>query len=70
MGWALGQLVCTQYWKNQYAPRFLVPWGICLVCLSVLMFTCPLLDATFIPDFPDRGDHYRLGHSICAFEGE
>jgi len=30
IGYALGQVLCTQFWRQQYRPRNLVPWGICL----------------------------------------
>lgn len=30
IGYALGQILCTQFWRMQYRPRNLVPWGICL----------------------------------------
>ncbi|KAF7346942.1 MFS general substrate transporter [Mycena venus] len=30
IGYALGQTLCTQFWKAQYEPRFVVPWAICL----------------------------------------
>jgi len=30
MGYALGQVLCTQFWRAQYRPIDLVPWGICL----------------------------------------
>ncbi|KAI1073953.1 MFS general substrate transporter [Whalleya microplaca] len=30
VGYALGQTLCTQFWKAEYKPRNLVPWGICL----------------------------------------
>ncbi|KAJ6491177.1 MFS general substrate transporter [Mycena sanguinolenta] len=30
IGYALGQTLCTQFWKAQYEPRFIVPWTICL----------------------------------------
>jgi len=28
VGYALGQICCTQFWKTRYAPRDLVPWSI------------------------------------------
>lgn len=28
VGYALGQILCTQFWKQQYRPRNYVPWGI------------------------------------------
>ncbi|KAF8609182.1 MFS general substrate transporter [Ceratobasidium sp. AG-I] len=28
IGYALGQILCTQFWKAQYKPRNMVPWGI------------------------------------------
>lgn len=28
MGYALGQILCTQFWKQQYRPRNYIPWGI------------------------------------------
>jgi MFS transporter, ACS family, allantoate permease len=31
VGYALGQILCTQFWKDKYAPKFVVPWVICLV---------------------------------------
>ncbi|KAJ7848284.1 MFS general substrate transporter [Mycena olivaceomarginata] len=30
IGYALGQTLCTQFWKAQYEPKFIVPWTICL----------------------------------------
>lgn len=30
IGYALGQILCTQFWLQKYRPRNLVPWGICL----------------------------------------
>ncbi|TFK49089.1 MFS general substrate transporter [Heliocybe sulcata] len=30
IGYALGQILCTQFWKDKYAPRYYVPWGITL----------------------------------------
>ncbi|KAF7337396.1 MFS general substrate transporter [Mycena sanguinolenta] len=30
IGYALGQTLCTQFWKAQYEPKFVVPWTICL----------------------------------------
>ncbi|EIN08414.1 MFS general substrate transporter [Punctularia strigosozonata HHB-11173 SS5] len=30
IGYALGQILCTQFWKDKYAPKFVVPWIICL----------------------------------------
>ncbi|KAJ6535214.1 hypothetical protein DFH09DRAFT_1369631 [Mycena vulgaris] len=30
IGYGLGQKLCTQFWKAQYAPKFIVPWTICL----------------------------------------
>ncbi|KZV92689.1 MFS general substrate transporter [Exidia glandulosa HHB12029] len=30
IGYALGQILCTQFWRMEYRPRNLVPWGICL----------------------------------------
>ncbi|KAJ6532955.1 MFS general substrate transporter [Mycena capillaripes] len=30
IGYALGQTLCTQFWKTQYEPKFIVPWTICL----------------------------------------
>ncbi|KAJ6507568.1 hypothetical protein DFH09DRAFT_1288977 [Mycena vulgaris] len=30
IGYGLGQTLCTQFWKAQYAPKFIVPWTICL----------------------------------------
>ncbi|KII87568.1 hypothetical protein PLICRDRAFT_162273 [Plicaturopsis crispa FD-325 SS-3] len=29
-GYALGQILCTQFWREEYSPAFLVPWGICM----------------------------------------
>ena len=28
IGYALGQILCTQFWKQAYKPRNYVPWGI------------------------------------------
>jgi len=28
IGYALGQVLCSQFWKLQYRPRNLVPWGL------------------------------------------
>jgi len=28
IGYALGQILCTQFWKDSYKPRNYVPWGI------------------------------------------
>ncbi|KAK6988613.1 MFS general substrate transporter [Favolaschia claudopus] len=30
IGYALGQALCTQFWKEKYEPKFVVPWTICL----------------------------------------
>jgi len=30
VGYALGQLLCTQFWRAQYRPRNYVPWAICM----------------------------------------
>ena len=30
IGYSLGQVLCTQFWKAQYKPRNYVPWSICL----------------------------------------
>ncbi|EPQ52227.1 MFS general substrate transporter [Gloeophyllum trabeum ATCC 11539] len=30
IGYALGQILCTQFWKDRYAPRYIVPWAITL----------------------------------------
>jgi len=30
VGYALGQLLCTQFWKEQYRPRNILPWSITL----------------------------------------
>ncbi|KAJ7210501.1 MFS general substrate transporter [Mycena pura] len=30
IGYALGQTLCTQFWKARYEPTFVVPWTICL----------------------------------------
>ncbi|KAJ7270534.1 MFS general substrate transporter [Mycena rebaudengoi] len=30
IGYALGQTLCTQFWKAQYEPKFIVPWTIYL----------------------------------------
>jgi len=32
-GYSLGQTLCTQFWKQQYSPHFLVPWGITLASI-------------------------------------
>ena len=32
VGYALGQIVSTQFWKVKYRPRNTVPWAILLVC--------------------------------------
>ncbi|TDL22854.1 MFS general substrate transporter [Rickenella mellea] len=35
IGYALGQILCTQFWKAQYKPRNIVPWIITLVTYFV-----------------------------------
>ncbi|EJD36466.1 MFS general substrate transporter [Auricularia subglabra TFB-10046 SS5] len=30
IGYAVGQILCTQFWRVRYRPRNLVPWGLCL----------------------------------------
>lgn len=30
MGTSVGQILCTQFWKEQYRPRDIVPWAITL----------------------------------------
>ncbi|KAB5593649.1 MFS general substrate transporter [Ceratobasidium theobromae] len=30
IGYSLGQVLCTQFWKEKYKPRNYVPWSICL----------------------------------------
>ncbi|CAE6506910.1 unnamed protein product [Rhizoctonia solani] len=30
VGYSLGQVLCTQFWRAEYKPRNYVPWGICL----------------------------------------
>jgi hypothetical protein len=35
IGYALGQILCTQFWKQQYKPRNIVPWTITLVTYFV-----------------------------------
>lgn len=43
VGYSLGQILCTQFWKVQYRPRNLVPWGITLMSyLCVIIFTLAL----------------------------
>ncbi|KZT60921.1 MFS general substrate transporter [Calocera cornea HHB12733] len=43
IGYALGQILCTQFWKAQYRPRDTVPWAIILmsegitICLIILL---------------------------------
>lgn len=31
VGYCIGQMLCTQFWKTQYRPRNIVPWSIQLV---------------------------------------
>lgn len=42
VGYALGQILCTQFWKDAYKPRNYVPWGITIgsyVCDWIILFT-------------------------------
>jgi MFS family permease len=41
VGYALGQILCTQFWKVQYRPRNMVPWTIQL-CTYVFDICCIL----------------------------
>lgn len=43
VGYSLGQILCTQFWKQKYRPENHVPWGITLmshlcsiICLLIL----------------------------------
>ncbi|CAE7157781.1 unnamed protein product [Rhizoctonia solani] len=41
MGYSLGQVLCTQFWRAQYKPRNYVPYSICLasyVCDIILIY--------------------------------
>ena len=45
VGYALGQILCTQFWKQAYKPRNYVPWSITLAsyaCDIVLLLTLRL----------------------------
>ncbi|KAJ7598052.1 MFS general substrate transporter [Mycena floridula] len=40
IGYSLGQILCTQFWKEKYGPRYLVPWGIALAAyVTVIIIT-------------------------------
>ncbi|EJU02432.1 MFS general substrate transporter [Dacryopinax primogenitus] len=47
VGYALGQILCTQFWKSQYRPRDTVPWAIILasefVTISLIILLRVLL---------------------------
>ncbi|TDL22869.1 MFS general substrate transporter [Rickenella mellea] len=38
VGYALGQILCTQFWKKKYQPRDIVPWTITVVTYCVDIF--------------------------------
>jgi MFS transporter, ACS family, DAL5 transporter family protein len=45
VGYALGQILCTQFWKQSYKPRNYVPWSITLAsyaCDIVLLLALRL----------------------------
>ncbi|KAH7096651.1 MFS general substrate transporter [Auriculariales sp. MPI-PUGE-AT-0066] len=33
IGYALGQFLCTQFWRAKYKPRNIVPWSICIAVI-------------------------------------
>ncbi|KDQ58426.1 hypothetical protein JAAARDRAFT_176361 [Jaapia argillacea MUCL 33604] len=45
-GYALGQILCTQFWKAQYAPKFHVPWTITVTTHFVSI--CILLTIRYV----------------------
>lgn len=34
IGYALGQILAPQPWRQQYKPRNLIPWGVVLIALA------------------------------------
>ena len=35
VGYCVGQMLCTQFWKEKYRPRNIVPWWIQMVRFSI-----------------------------------
>lgn len=64
VGYALGQILCTQFWKQQYRPLDSVPWGIALVSFNseVLAYLGFLMCYSGILD---NVDHHRFRYSVC-----
>lgn len=59
VGYSLGQILCTQFWKQQYRPRNLVPWGITLMSYLMVIICALALRWLFVRENKRRDELRR-----------
>ncbi|KAI5121702.1 hypothetical protein M0805_002095 [Coniferiporia weirii] len=72
VGYALGQILCTQFWRDEYRPRNLVPWGITLMSHLCAILCTLALRSLFVRENARRdalrAEAEASGKSLAAFE--
>ncbi|TDL18719.1 MFS general substrate transporter [Rickenella mellea] len=72
IGYALGQILCTQFWKEQYRPRNIVPWSINLATYFINITLILVTRYVFVTENKRRdalqAEAEASGKSLAAFD--